>query len=106
MQRAEIQGPYGLRQLRPVPITSLKNGGPQSGVPFYICSPTEVNILHSFGLNGTPYSAAFYFKDTLDTSPSLHLATFDTPTSYTARSLDVPPSDARAENPAESGLLC
>ena len=35
------------------------------------CSPTEVNILHSFGLNGTPYSAASYFKDTLVTSPSL-----------------------------------
>ena len=52
-------------------------------------SPTEVNILyiydmhpgtimegyHSMLNNPGEHSAASYFKDTLDTSPSLHLAT-------------------------------
>ena len=36
------------------------------------CSTTQVNIC-----------SIIYFKDTLNTSPSLHLATFYAPTSYT-----------------------
>ena len=57
----------------------------QGGVATIPCSLTEVNILrcpgtikegyHSMLNNPGEHSAASYFKDTLDTSPSLNLAT-------------------------------
>ena len=63
-------------------VEKLQEQGRVATIP---CSPTEVNILrhpgtikegyHSMLNNPGEHSAALYFKDTLDTSPSLHLAT-------------------------------